>query len=99
MGKKKRSKIKSECCNAPIKVCEGVGDFSEKDKACTLYAVCSRCGNPCDIKSTVRKVWTRNPKTQIKGDKRAKQKKYEEAKEAKSFTHKEIEEIRHNEDF
>jgi hypothetical protein len=90
MGKKK-SKYKSNCCNAPIKVGEGIGDFSEKDKACTLYAVCSKCGSPCDIKSNTRKVWTINPSTKIKKDER---KKFKD-----KLTKKDIENYRKNEDF
>jgi hypothetical protein len=90
MGKRK-SKLKSNCCNAPIKVGEGIGDFSEKDKACTLYAVCSKCNKPCDIKSDTRKVWTINPSTKVKKDDR---KKFKD-----KLTKTEIENYRKNEDF
>lgn len=87
MGKKKRNKTKSKCCNAPIKLGGGVGDFSDNDEICTLHAICTKCNKPCEIKSQIRKVWIRNPKTQIKGDERGK------------LTEKEIKKILQQEDF
>lgn len=94
MGKK-RSKIKSECCKAEVRYSNFAPDFIGDDphtmKIGTVSVICSKCNQPCNIYIPIRKVWTRNPKTQIIGDKREKQE--------KKLTKKEIEEIRHNEDF
>ena len=38
----------SKCCNAPITT-EGMGDFTNKDRECTCYNKCTKCGKPCDI--------------------------------------------------
>jgi hypothetical protein len=72
---------RSLCCNSKVVV---------RGKT-TMYYVCLKCGEACDVYYTERKVWTRNPKTQILGDKRAKEK--------NKLTKKEIEEFRKNEDF
>ena len=79
--------LKSVCCGAKVRI-EGMDDF---DKQCTMYHVCTHCNNPCDVLRNERRTWTRNPKTQIIGDKRA--------KKEKKLTKKEIEEFRRNEDF
>lgn len=92
MGKKK-NKIKSSCCKAEIRYSDPSPDFiGDKNPVIgTCYCICSKCNQPCDMYVPIRKTWTRNPKTQILEDKRAK-------KEIK-LTKKEIEEIRRNEDF
>jgi len=87
MGKKK-SKLKSKCCNADVRI-SGIDDF--ENHICTLSHYCMKCGNPCDIKSAVRKVWTINPSTKVKKDER---KKFED-----KLTKKEVENYRKNEDF
>lgn len=88
---KKKSNYKSACCNAPIRLGGGVGDFSEDDKSCTLYAICTKCNNSCDIKSQTRKTWAINPSTKIQKDER---KKFKD-----KLTKKEVERYRANEDF
>lgn len=48
--KTKLSKIKhSDCCNAPVELA-GRGDFSDKDEVCTVYNVCQKCKQPCDVR-------------------------------------------------
>jgi hypothetical protein len=89
MGKKK-SNIKSDCCNAEVKV-GGIPDFNGDRHACTQYYVCTKCEEACNVHICQRKTWTRNPATKVKGDERGKQ-------EIK-LTKKEIEEFRRNEDF
>jgi hypothetical protein len=90
MSSKKKTKLKSTCCDAPVKI-GGVGDFNDKDKVCTLYSVCTKCGNPCDIKSTVRKTWEINPKTRIAPNKKQ--------KNLDKLSKEEIERYRKSEDF
>jgi hypothetical protein len=72
---------RSKCCGAKIKV---VGRTA-------LHYECLKCKEPCDIYIKERKIWARNPKTQILGDKRAKTK--------NKLTKKEVEDFRKNEDF
>lgn len=93
MGKKKRNKIKSFCCHAPIRYSDPVPDFigDKNPTVGTCYCICSKCNKPCNFYIPIRRTWTRNPSTKVKGDDRAK-------KEVK-LTKKEIEEIRRNEDF
>jgi L-lactate utilization protein LutB len=85
MGKKKRSKIKSECCKAEVRYSDPAPDFIGDDpktmRIGTVYAICTKCNQPCNIYIPIRKVWTRNPKTQVQGDKRGKIKKKEIKKE------------------
>lgn len=88
---KKKSKYKSTCCNASIRLEGTVGDFHDQDKSSTLIAVCTKCNNPCSIKFKVRKTWEINPVTKIKEDER---KKFQD-----KLTKKEIENYRKNEDF
>ena len=40
---------KSKCCNALVKV-EGLPDFHGDKYPCTAHYVCTKCGEPCDIK-------------------------------------------------
>ena len=79
-----KSNMRSNCCNAKIKI-GGAGDFIGDIEICTLHFECIKCNEACDVHLNQRKVWTRNPKTQIQKDKRDKQKRKE--------TKKEIEEI------
>lgn len=44
----KKEKLISKCCSASVRA-EGIGDFDNKDKICTIYYVCEACKNPCDI--------------------------------------------------
>jgi len=53
---------RSNCCNAKVKVIGNV----------TLFYQCQKCHQACDIHFVQRKVWIRNPKTQITPDKREK---------------------------
>lgn len=45
-----QAKYLSECCNAEVKA-EGQGDFRDNDKVVTMYYICTKCGEPCDIKT------------------------------------------------
>ena len=90
MSKRNKSKLKSNCCNADIKI-GGVPDFEGDKSACTQYYVCVKCNEACDVHSNKRKTWTINPKTQIIPDKREKNKKL--------FTEKELRKIHKQEDF
>lgn len=88
MGKKK-SKIKSSCCKAPIRYSDLAPDFIGDDpktmRMGTCYIICTKCNQPCDMHISIRRTWTRNPSEQIIGDKRD--------KINKKVTKKEIEEI------
>ena len=57
---------RSKCCNAKVKV---VGRTA-------LHYECLKCEEPCDVNFILRKVWTRNPKTQIIPNKKKENKKY-----------------------
>jgi hypothetical protein len=74
--KEKMNKLKSTCCKAEVKFSNSSPDFfgdkSETMTIGTCYCICSKCGEPCNIMSVERKLWKRNPKTQIKKDKRNK---------------------------
>jgi hypothetical protein len=91
VGKKKRNKILSSCCRAEIRFSDPSPDFIGDDpktmKIGTCSAICSKCNKPCNIYTPIRKVWTRNPKTQILEDNRGK------------LTEKEIKKILKEEDF
>lgn len=70
---KKKSTLKSTCCKADIKAASSPDFIGDKpSEGCTNYCVCSKCGKPCNIMTNERKIWIRNPKTQILGDKRRK---------------------------
>jgi len=86
--------LKSTCCNAVAKVemtSDFIGDNPKTMRVGTCHYICTKCQEVCDVYLKQRKTWTRNPKTQIIGDKRA--------KKEKKLTKKEIEEFRRNEDF
>jgi len=44
----------SKCCNAKVKL-GGTPDFIGSDEICTVYNVCTKCGQPCDIKKVKTK--------------------------------------------
>ncbi len=51
-------KYKSGCCNAKVKVA-GMPDFLESKEVCTVYYVCLKCNQPCNVvapRSRKRKV-------------------------------------------
>lgn len=73
--------IRSKCCNSKVEVHGNL----------TLYHVCKKCGNACDIVFVERKVWERNPVTQVQPNKKKKSK--------IKLTKKEINQIRQEEDF
>jgi hypothetical protein len=85
--KKNKSKLKSNCCNSAIRYSEMtpdfIGDNPKEMKIGTVYYICIKCGEACDIHINERKFWTRNPKTQIIGDKREKKKRKQTEKEIK----------------
>lgn len=56
----KKITTKSKCCNAKVKI---IGKI-------TMYYVCTKCKQPCDIITIHRKVWERNPVTKIKKSKK-----------------------------
>jgi len=86
----KKNKEKSNCCHAPVRV-SGIPDFEGDKSVCIQYYICTKCNEPCDIYIPIRRIWTRNPVTKVKGDERGKYK--------TKLTKKEIEEFRRNEDF
>lgn len=91
--KNKKSNLKSICCNAEIKTNmspDFVGDNPENQIIGTCYYICTKCNQPCDVYSKQRKVWTRNPKTQIIQSKK---------KKSTKLTPKELKEIHSQEDF
>ena len=91
MGKKKsKSNLKSNCCNADIKV-GGSPDFIGGTEICTCYYICTKCEDACDVHLNQRRTWNINPVTKIKGDERGKKKKL--------FTDKEVKEFLRGEDF
>jgi len=79
----KKKSFKSKCCNADVRV-EGMDDF---DKQCTMYHVCTKCNNPCDVIIKTRRIWAINPKTRIVPNKK------------RLFTDKELRKLRSEEDF
>ena len=87
----KKNKIKSECCHAEVRYSDFSPDFIGDDpkvmKVGTICAICSKCNQPCNIYIPIRKTWTRNPKTQVQGDKRGKIRKKEVEKEIKEIGH------------
>jgi hypothetical protein len=93
--KKKKSNIKSTCCKATIRFSDFTPDFVGEDpktmKIGTCQCICTKCNEPCTIYVTVRKIWRRNPKTQIIPNKKI--------KKSTKLTAKELKEIHKNEDF
>lgn len=81
--KKHKSQLRSNCCNANVKV-GGMEDFEGDKKACTMYHVCTKCNNACDVHANPRKVWTINPETRIVPNKRKDQQKKLAEKEISS---------------
>ena len=92
---KKKSNLKSTCCKSEVRYSNPAPDFIgdsspqnlSKPHIGTCYAICTLCGQPCNIYFPVRKVWTRNPKTQIIGDKRDKVRQKETDKEIQEIGH------------
>lgn len=89
MTKKKKSQLKSNCCNSPIRT-EGGEDFGKHFEG-TFYRVCDKCKQPCDVHLDERKVWIINPSTRIVPNKKK--------KNEKLFTDKELRNFRIEEDF
>lgn len=81
MTKKSNYTLRSKCCNGKVKT----------QGKTTMYYVCLKCKEACDVIFVERKTWTRNPATQVQGDKREKRKRL--------FTDKEIREFLKHEDF
>jgi hypothetical protein len=72
---KKKNNLKSLCCNAKVKISMSPDFFGDNPKNMiigTCYYICTKCNQACDIYSNSRKIWNRNPKTQIQKDKREK---------------------------
>jgi hypothetical protein len=65
MSKKNKSTLKSNCCNAIVKIEEGTDFGKGKDYEGTYYYSCTECKQPCDVHADERKVWTINPKTRV----------------------------------
>jgi L-lactate utilization protein LutB len=88
MGKKK-SKIKSACCKAPIISSEPAPDFigDKNPSVGTCCCICTKCNKPCNFYIPIRRTWIINPKTKVKGDER------------EELTKKEIKKILKEEDF
>lgn len=86
---KKKSKYISKCCGAKTKVCTSPDEIDEI--GCTMYTICIKCNQPCDIVIKERRTWEINPKTRIVPNKKEKNKKL--------FTDKELKNFRLGEDF
>ena len=67
-SKHKRVKEISNCCGAPAKVYTSPDDIDKL--GCTMYYVCTECGEPCNIIFKQRKTWKINPKTRITPNKK-----------------------------
>ena len=39
---------RSKCCSAEVKT-EGMPDFLGSKEICTIYFVCLKCNQPCDV--------------------------------------------------
>lgn len=52
--------VKSKCCNAKVKI---IGKI-------TMFYLCTKCKNACDIIFINRKMWNINPATKIKKSKK-----------------------------
>lgn len=93
----KNKKPLSDCCRAEIKYSDFSPDFIGNNpktmKVGTVSAICSKCNQPCNFYIPIRKVWNRNPKTQIIPNKKKKKNK------STKLTPKEIKEFLKNEDF
>ncbi|MFH0806045.1 MAG: hypothetical protein V1901_04170 [Patescibacteria group bacterium] len=78
-----KMQYKSNCCNAEVKISTPIDDFFGKKKQLlgTFYYICKKCNLACDIRIKERKIWNRNPGTQILKDKRQKIKTKEIIKE------------------
>ena len=67
--------LKSKCCKAKVKSnmsSDFIGDNPNTQKIGTCYYICTACEEPCNVISIKRKMWNRNPQTQIIPDKRKK---------------------------
>lgn len=89
MTKKKKNNYKSKCCGAKIRVHYAPDDIDKI--GCTMYHVCTDCGQACDIIIRTRRTWTINPKTKIMPNKKK--------KSSTKLSPKELREIHLNEDF
>lgn len=69
--------MKSNCCNAKVKYSDILPDFigDKNPKIGTVYYICTKCGEACDVHINIRKTWTINPKTRIVPNKKKNQKK------------------------
>jgi len=69
---KKKSSLRSTCCNAEIRFSDPAPDFfGDKHPIIgTCSCICSECGAPCNVMSMPRRLWSRSPVTQILKDKR-----------------------------
>jgi hypothetical protein len=72
---------RSNCCNYRVVIRGKV----------TIHYVCLACGEACDIHFIERKLWARNPKTQIIPNKKK--------KSSTKLNPKELKEIHKSEDF
>jgi hypothetical protein len=89
MTKRKKNNYKSKCCGAKVRIHSSPDDIDKF--SCTMYHVCTNCGQACDIIILTRRTWIRNPKTQIIPNKKK--------KKSTKLSSKELREIHLNEDF
>ena len=82
----KKSKIKSSCCKAKVRLIGKNNPITNNGKV-TCYLICTKCNKPCDIYTPIRKIWKINPVTKIKGDERNKQRKKQAEKEIRENEH------------
>lgn len=91
---KKKNNLKSQCCNAEVKVDmspDFVGDNPKTMLIGTCCWICNKCKQPCDIYFKERKTWTRNPVEQVVPNKKR--------KKSTKLTPKELKEIHQSQDF
>lgn len=92
---KKKSNLKSTCCNAEVKSSDFAPDFIGDDtktmKIGTRYYICTKCNEPCDIYLKLRKTWEINPVERIVPNRKK--------KKSTKLTSKELKELHRNEDF
>lgn len=82
-----KNKYKSKCCGAIVKVHTSPDEIDKV--GCTMYHICTKCGEACDVYLKERRTWNINPAEQIIPNKK-KQK-------STKLTPKELKEIYKNE--
>ena len=89
MAKKRNSSSeRSKCCGARVKVHISSDDIDKI--GCTMYYICTKCKEACDIYVATRRLWAMDSHTKVLEDNRSKQR--------NELTKKEVRRILLNED-